>query len=147
MMAPTIYAEWLPLLDAFAARENDKEVLPAMQEGTMHLGRSVIDRFCFRLERAIRTRYRSITEDFQKAESSARDEADIEQAFLHLTDELSTLKKSVALPVLPESVRQKFPDFVQETANELEKSLEEQASRDPSGHLAHMLREHPVNRI
>ena len=32
---PEIYGEWIPLLKQFAEGKNDREVLPAMQAGTI----------------------------------------------------------------------------------------------------------------
>ena len=50
---PEIYGEWIPLLKEFAEGKNDREVVPAMQAGTIPCFQLVLERFARRLQGAL----------------------------------------------------------------------------------------------
>ena len=71
----------------------------------------------YRLEEAIKMRYKDIMEDFERNQAEAHNEAGIETALTRLKDDLEKLKDAVYIPALPESIRLKFPEAVDQAAD------------------------------
>ena len=97
------------------------------------------------LEEAIKMRYKDIMEDFERNQAEAHNEAGIETALTRLKDDLEKLKDAVYIPALPESIRLKFPEAVDQAADAAQHALEESARRDHSGIMAHLLQNHRIN--
>ena len=108
MKAPEFYAEWIPILRDFAVRKDDDEVITAMKNGCIPCSQTPLTRLSYRLEEAIKMRYKDIMEDFERNQAEAHNEAGIETALTRLKDDLEKLKDAVYIPALPESIRLKF---------------------------------------
>ena len=145
MKAPQFYAEWIPVIHDFATGQNDEEVVEAMKNGYMPASQTPLTRLSYRMEEAIKMRYTAIMEDFEKNQSEAHDEAGMEMALNRLKDDLQKLKDAVYIPSLPDSIRSKFPDAVDQAADAVQHSLEESAARDHTGLMSHLLQNHRIN--
>ncbi len=66
-------------------------------------------------------------------------------ALTRLKDDLEKLKDAVYIPALPESIRLKFPEAVDQAADAAQHALEESARRDHSGIMSHLLQNHRIN--
>ena len=103
MQAPHTYAEWVKVLDLFRARQDDREVLAAMQQGSLEWQSGVADRFSKRLVDAVNARMNTASDKFQRDMSNARGaEGAIVQALLSLRKEMALLARAVDIPSLPE---------------------------------------------
>lgn len=142
---PEIYGEWIPLLKEFAEGKNDREVVPAMQAGTIPCFQLVLERFARRLQEALDQRYSRLVEEFQARGNPGSPEA-AEGMVENLGRGLFQLKQAVTLPGLPESLRDRFPAEIQDGADRIQDSLEASARQSHSGELQHILQLHPVNR-
>ena len=145
MKAPEFYAEWIPILRDFAVRKDDDEVITAMKNGCIPCSQTPLTRLSYRLEEAIKMRYKAIMEDFERNQAEAHNEAGIETALTRLKDDLEKLKDAVYIPALPESIRLKFPEAVDQAADAAQHALEESARRDHSGIMSHLLQDHRIN--
>lgn len=145
MKAPEFYAEWIPILRDFAVRKDDDEVITAMKNGCIPCSQTPLTRLSYRLEEAIKMRYKAIMDDFERNQAEAHNEAGIETALTRLKDDLEKLKDAVYIPALPESIRLKFPEAVDQAADAAQHALEESARRDHSGIMSHLLQNHRIN--
>lgn len=118
---PGIYAEWIPVLEDFAAGRNDQETLPAMQQGRLHWC-DIID--------YIRSR-------FDKAQENG---IAIEQAVKQLDQDLEQLFQASRMQCLPQKEREKLQAELKKTRQSIEEALVKSAQQDESGELALLLR-------
>ena len=70
---PHTYAEWINLLACFTQRENDEEVLLAMQSGTLEWQSGVAERFSKKLIDSVNERMNLASDRFQQAISKSHD--------------------------------------------------------------------------
>ena len=146
MQAPHTYAEWVKVLDLFRARQDDREVLAAMQQGSLEWQSGVADRFSKRLVDAVNARMNTASDKFQRDMSNARGaEGAIVQALLSLRKEMALLAQAVVIPSLPEEYRRQYVQLVLDQANHMQDSLEDSAKKDRSGKLSSIVRNHRVN--
>ena len=146
MQAPHTYAEWVKVLDLFRARQDDREVLAAMQQGSLEWQSGVADRFSKRLVDAVNARMNTASDKFQRDMSNARGvEGAIVQALLSLRKEMALLARAVDIPSLPEEYRRQYVQLVLDQANHMQDSLEDSAKKDRSGKLSSIVRNHRVN--
>lgn len=146
MQAPHTYAEWVKVLDLFRARQDDREVLAAMQQGSLEWQSGVADRFSKRLVDAVNARMNTASDKFQRDMSTARGaEGAIVQALLSLRKEMTLLAQAVDIPSLPEEYRRQYVQLVLDQANHMQDSLEDSAKKDRSGKLSSIVRNHRVN--
>lgn len=66
MKPPTIYAEWIPVLEKFGRGEQDGEVVAALKAGRLPLFQEVLERFTVRLKDAMDKRYARLVKQFQE---------------------------------------------------------------------------------
>lgn len=146
MQAPHTYAEWVKVLDLFRARQDDREVLAAMQQGSLEWQSGVADRFSKRLVDAVNARMNTASDKFQRDMSNARGaEGAIVQALLSLRKEMALLAQAVDIPSLPVEYRRQYVQLVLDQANHMQDSLEDSAKKDRSGKLSSIVRNHRVN--
>lgn len=146
ILEPHTYAEWVNLLECFAQRENDKEVLRAMKSGTLEWQSGVAERFSKKLIDAVNERMNQASEQFQQAISKSRgEESAIVYAILALRKEMSFLAESMNLPVLPDKDRQTYINLVLEQADKMQEALEKSASKEKSGKMRSLIRNNRIN--
>lgn len=146
MKPPTIYAEWIPVLEKFGRGEQDGDVVAALQAGRLPLFQEVLERFTVRLKDAMDKRYARLVKQFQE-QGGVQNPDQVESGLKHLQQGLDFLKQAVTLPALPENMRREFPGEIQRGADRLQQSLEKSALQDPTGQLRHLLQLYPVNRL
>lgn len=143
---PVTYAEWAELLDKFRKRIDDKEVMAAMQKGTLVWQAGVAERFAQKLIDTINARMNAAIDKFQKdMQRTNGHEGAIIQALLSLRNEFGFLHQAINLPVIPEKDRPRFSGLVREQADKVQASLEDSAKRDRTGKLSSIVRNHKVN--
>ena len=146
LKAPTVYAEWASLLDKLKNKENDAEVLEAMQKGSVFWQSSVAQRFAQKLIDTINSRLNGASDQFQKhiSQSKGHDGA-LVNALLCLRKELAFLFKVADLPALSQEDRRQYTDLILRQADKVQASLEDSAKKDRSGKMSSIVRNHKVN--
>lgn len=144
--APHTYSDWAKILDLFKAKQNDTDILSAMQSGTLEWQSGVADRFSKRLVEAVNLRMNMASDKFQRDLNNARGaEGAIVQALLSLRREMAFLTKAVNIPALPEEYRRQYVQLVVSQADKMQSSLEDSAKKDRSGKMSSIIRNHRVN--
>lgn len=146
MQAPHTYAEWTKVLLLFKEKQDDREVLAAMQQGTLEWQSGVADRFSKRLIDAVNMRMNAAVDKLHRDMGNARGaEGAIVQALLSLRKEMAFLAQAVDIPSLPEKYRKQYVQLVLDRANHMQDSLEDSAKKDRSGKQLSIVRNHRVN--
>lgn len=147
--APSTYAEWTVVLNAFADRLNDDEIVPAMHEGSLVWQAGVAERFSQRLVDAVNKRMDSAIERFQRDQKRANgDERVLHHALRALRNEFVTIINALDIKALPEDHRARYMQLVKSQADSVQNSLETSAAQvDRSGKLLHLIKNTPVNRF
>ena len=131
MQAPHTYAEWTKVLLLFKEKQDDREVLAAMQQGTLEWQSGVADRFSKRLIDAVNMRMNAAVDKLHRDMGNARGaEGAIVQALLSLRKEMAFLAQAVDIPSLPEKYRKQYVQLVLDRANHMQDSLEDSAKKD-----------------
>ena len=145
---PYTYSDWAKVLDILKSKQDDADVLAAMQKGTLEWQSGGADRFSKRLADAVNTRMNSASDRFQRDLSNASgSEGAIVQALLSLRKEMAFLVKAVNIPALPEEYRKQYVQLVREQADNMQNSLEDSAKKDRSGKMSSIVRNHKVNML
>ena len=139
---PHTYAEWINLLACFTQRENDEEVLLAMQSGTLEWQSGVAERFSKKLIDSVNERMNLASDRFQQAISKSHGE---EGAIISLRKEMAFLAEAMNLPVLPDKDRQTYINLVLEQADKMQETLEKSASNEKSGKMRSIIRNNRIN--
>lgn len=143
---PTTYAEWSDILDKLKKKEDDADVLAAMQRGTIVWQSGVAERFAKKIIDTISARMNAATDKFQKDMGRTNgQEGAIVQALLSLRKEFSFLLQAINLPVIPEKDRAQYCALVSGQADKAQESLEDSAKKDRTGKMASIVRNHKVN--
>ncbi len=148
IQTPHTYSEWTRVLDTFKTKQNDAEIVPTMQEGTLEWQTGVAERFFKRISDAVNSRMNMAKDKFDNDQRYAKSEGDIIQALLTLRKEMAFLKQAIAsISALPEEYRQALEQCVVEAADETQNSLEKSAKNDRSGKMACIVRNNRVNKF
>lgn len=144
--APHTYAEWNQVLKKYKAKENDADVMQAMQQGTIEWQSGVAERFSRKLLEATNARLNAASDKFQRDMTHSRgSEGGLIQALLDMRKELAFLAGAVNIPAVPEEQRKQFVQLVLDQADQVQNSLEDSAKQDHSGKLSSIIRNHRVN--
>ncbi len=147
--APHTYSEWTRIMRQFGSGDNDAEVIPAMQAGTLEWQTGVADRFMKHLNAAIDKRLGAATDKFQ---SDLERATQVEEGYIKALNALhrsyaSTLE-GANLPCIPEEYRVQVIAIVMNAANASQQSLEDSADViDRTGRVLSIVRSHAVNRF
>ncbi len=147
LMPPKTYSDWASILDKLRNREDDQDVLEAMQQGTIAWQSGVAERFSQKLVDTINYRMNSATDRFQKEMSRSRGERETVQALIALRKELSFLAKAINLPAIPQETREQYRQLVVSQAKSIQSSLEDSAKRDRTGKMSSIVRNNRVDAI
>lgn len=146
IQAPNTYSDWTKVLDIFKSKQNDEDVLQAMQQGALEWQSGVAERFSKRLVDSVNARMNAASDKFQRDMNNARGgEGAIVQALLGLRREMAFLVKAVDIPALPEEYRKQYVQLVIDQADKMQSSLEDTAKKDRSGKMSSIVRNHKVN--
>ena len=145
---PRVYAEWLPLVDRFAAGEDG--VLPILQAGSLDWTHVVAERFTRRLADALATRLQRITTDLQRAlDRTTGDVCAVSFALLGARRALIPLRAFATLTAAPDVVRTMLADEVTRFATRTQAAFEASAVRRrlEGGPLLKILRDTPLTAV
>lgn len=146
IQVPHTYSEWVAVLDLLKTKDNDKEVLEAMQQGTVQWQSGVAERYAKKIVDVINYRMNAAADKFQRDFSFAKgQEALIIQALLALRKEMQFLAQAINLNAIPEKDRYQYYKLVQEQADNMQKSLEDSAKKDRTGKLISLVKNNKVN--
>lgn len=146
IQTPNTYSDWTKVLDIFKSKQNDEDVLQAMQQGALEWQSGVAERFSKRLVDSVNARMNAASDKFQRDMNNARGgEGAIVQALLGLRREMAFLVKAVDIPALPEEYRKQYVQLVIDQADKMQSSLEDTAKKDRSGKMSSVVRNHKVN--
>ncbi len=134
---PSIYAEWIPVLEDFAAGRNDQETIPAMQQGRLHWCDITAQRFFRRLTAAFNSRFDYIRSRFDNAQQNG---IAVEQAVKQLDRDLEKLFQGSCMQCLPQKEMETLQTELKKTRQAIEEALAKSAQQDASGELALLLR-------
>lgn len=148
MKAPHTYSEWVIVLDAFANKTDDDNIIPLMHAGSLDWQPGVADRFSQRLADAVNTRMNAAVDSFQKKQSHfGSDEKSTVMSMRSLRKEFVRLIDAMDIPAVPEKYRTKYRLLVKQQADAVQKSIEDSARGDRSGKLLSIVRKTPVNKF
>lgn len=133
---PEIYAEWIPVLAEFAAGHNDKEVIPALQQGRVFWCDIVGWRLSSRLYRAFSQRIKWISGKFGQAQDAGMP---AEQALSMLEKDWQLIFSAAQIQCLPKEAREKLQQALKNAYQNVQQSLQNSAQQDPDGELAIIL--------
>lgn len=148
MKIPVNYAEWCALLDEMAKAPRDEAYLDVIRKGQISWTSGVAERFIRAVSELIRKRVNAAQDVYQRQMKNARG------ANANISTALSTLKKEYiydyqivqALPIPPE-YRSQMMKMVQDQADLTQRSLEDSAKADRTGHLTQLVRSAGVNKL
>ena len=145
---PTVYAEWVGLLDMLEQKIDDEDVRKALKQGEISWQPGVSERFSKKLIDTVNARLGAATDKFQMDFSRANgQEGLILQALLCLRTELSFLLDILDMPALPQKDRLHYCAHLRKYADVLQSSLEDSARTDRSGKMLVLFRNNKINEI
>ena len=148
MKIPANYADWCTLFDEIAKNPKDEEYLDVIARGTISWTSGVAERFVKLATDMIRTRVNAAQDAYQRQMKNSRGVNNvIQNALAGLNKEYRYVYKlSRALPI-PEEYKQQIAGLVQDQADQTQRSLEDSAKGDRTGHLSAMVKNARVNRL
>lgn len=146
---PHTYAEWVVVLDAFADKLDDEQVIPAMHNGTLDWQAGVSERFSQRLVEAVNKRMNAASDRFQRDQQRAHgDERTTVNSLLNFRNEFITLMNVMDINALPKEHRIQYLNIIKNQADSVQEALEDSARRnDRSGRLLSLVQGTPVNKF
>jgi hypothetical protein len=143
--APHSYAGWLPLLDRF--REGDDSALELMRDGSIDWSSIVAERWTSQVSSALERRLTMLSKQLQLWLDRSRGESfAVAGALLNARRSLDRLREFVAIPCVPDNVKNHLRTEIDRWAVETQKVLEENAAkiRTDNGRLLKTLRDNPL---
>ena len=147
IQTPRSYAEWLPLLDRFAA--GDDVVLDALGRGTIDWTNVVAERWTIQVADALAKRLDRLSKTLQTGMNRAGgDSFAIARAMLDARRALEPLFTLARLPGAPDQVRQHLGGELDRFVTQTQKSLEESSAmiRHDHGRVLKVLRDNPLTK-
>ena len=141
---PHTYADWMEIISELRLRNNDKEVLLAMQQGSIEWQTGVAERFTQKLWDCVHERINIATDKFDADAKHWKGEHDIIQSILNLRRELAYLSQVVNIPSIPEKFREMYNKSMSDIISKQQNSLEESAKKDRSGKMLSIVRNHKL---
>ena len=143
---PSVYYEWVELLDMLKGKTDDSAVLNALQKGTVEWVPGVSERLTRKFTDAINSRIKAASESFiYEINNNYGQEASVIHAVLTLRKEMDFLSQAVSLPVIPENERVQYYSLVRKQADYMQTLFEESAKADRSGKMASIARNNRIN--
>lgn len=148
MKSPTNYAEWCALFDTITKDIRDETYCQTIAGGTIPWTSGVAERFVQGAATMIRNRVNAAQDKYQLQVKNARGNMN------NVLMALQTLKKEYvydyrlakALPI-PEQHRDQIVKMIQDQADQTQRSLEQSAASDRTGHLIVMIRNTGMNKL
>lgn len=145
---PVNYSEWCDLFDEITRSARDDEFVDVVSKGAISWSSGVAERFIKTAGDMIRTRVNAAQDVYQRQLTNARGvTANISNAFVTLKKEYCYVYKLAAALPIPEEYRSQMMQMVQDQADQTQKSLEDSAKADRTGHLTSLVRNAHINRL
>lgn len=148
MKIPANYADWCVLFDEITASPKDEAYVSTISQGTIGWSSGVAERFVKSASDMIRKRVNAAQDKYQRQMKNSRGEMNaVSGALIMLRKEYQYVYSLAnALPIPPE-YRSQIVKMVQDQADQTQKSLEDSAKADRTGHLTAAVRNAHVNRL
>ena len=148
MNSPTNYAEWCTLFDTIAKDVRDEEYCRTIAGGTIPWTSGVAERFVQGAAKMIRDRVNAAQDKYQAQIKNARGNMNnVQMALQTLKKEyIYDYRLASSLPI-PEQHRSQIVKMVQDQADQTQRSLEQSAASDRTGHLIVMIRNTDMNKL
>ena len=136
MPIPKTYYEWSFLLKALKSRMSDEEVIDAMNKGEFIWQAGSGERLIKRIVDCINFRVKDAQDKFNKESQHFTEETHIVKAIITLRNEFKFLLKISEIPNFPKTVQENIRSFIQETADQLQASMEKSTKNNKINSLA-----------
>ncbi len=148
MKIPTSYAEWCTLFDTITSDVRDDEYIQVIASGTIPWTSGVAERFVQSAANMIRKRVNNAQDKYQKQIQGARGNMNqVQMALQTLKKEyVYVFRMAKSLPIPPEH-RSTIAKMVQDQADQTQRSLEQSAASDRTGHLLVMIKNTGMNKL
>ena len=140
--APKIYADWIKVFNVLKSVEDDKAILPLIQEGEIVWQSGVAERFLRKLVDTINFRLNKATDAFQRSHQT--DENEIVQSLMQLRRELQFMLKVVDINAIPVKEKTELHNMIINKSNSIQESLEKSSESDRSGKLSSIIKNNKV---
>jgi len=145
---PVNYAEWCDLFDEIASSARDEDYVDTISKGAISWSSGVAERFIKSASDMIRTRVNNAQDVYQRQMKNARGvTSNISNAFIALNKEYRYVYKLASALPIPDEYRQQVMQMVQDQADTTQRSLEDSAKADRTGHLTTLVRNAHINRL
>ena len=144
-MIPTIYAEWVTVLNELAEGTNDQAVLENIQQGIFLADGQALLRLVKRFAKAIDTRINRQKTRWSNM-SYIKSELDLERELYTIRREFIFLLKVVNIPALTDEYKEELTKIIKEYADETQNSLVN-GHITGIGRVEYIIRTNPVNRF
>lgn len=147
MPIPRTYYDWSLLLKALKDKLSDEDVIAAMEKGEFIWQADSSARLVRRIFNCIRTRTEIAHDKFRNESQHFSEEANIVKAMIALRKEFKFLLKISEISNFPEIVQQKIRKYIQETADEVQTSLENSTKNDKIGRVHSIIKNNKINSL
>ena len=145
---PVNYAEWCDLFDEVAKGPRDEDYVDVISKGAISWSSGVAERFVRAASDMIRNRVNNAQDVYQRQMKNARGvNSNISNAFIALNKEYRYVYKLASVLPIPDEYRTQLMQMVQDQADTTQRSLEDSAKADRTGHLTQLVRNAHVNRL
>lgn len=148
MKIPVNYADWCTLFDEIAKNPKDEAYFDTIARGTISWTSGVAERFVKLASDMIRKRVNAAQDAYQRQMKNSRGVNNvIQNALTGLNKEYRYVYKLARALPIPEEYKQQIAGLVQDQADQTQRSLEESAKSDRTGHLSALVKNAHVNRL
>ena len=147
MPIPRTYYDWSLLLKALKDKLSDEDVIAAMEKGEFVWQGDSSARLVRRIFNCIRVRTEMAHDKFRNEIQHFSEEANVVKSMIALRKEFKFLLKISEIPNFPKIVQQKIRKYIQETADEVQTSLESSTKNDKIGRLHSIIKNNRINSL
>lgn len=147
-MIPVNYADWCKLFDEIADSPKDEAYFTVISKGVISWSSGVAERFVKSATDMIRKRVNAAQDKYQRQMKNSRGEMNaVSGALIMLRKEYQYVYGLASSLPIPPEYRNQIVQMVQNQADQTQRSLEDSAKADRSGHLTAAVRNAHVNRL
>ena len=152
MPIPKTYYEWSFLLKALKSRMSDEEIsdekiIDAMNKGEFIWQGGSGERLIKRIVDCINFRVKDAQDKFDKESQHFTEETHIVKAIIALRNEFKFLLKISEIPNFPKTVQENIKSFIQETADQLQTSMEKSTKDNKIGKIHSLIKNNKINSL
>lgn len=147
MPIPKTYYEWSFLLKALKSRMSDEEVINAMNKGEFIWQAGSGERLIKRIVDCVNFRVKDAQDKFNKESQHFTEETHIVKAIITLRNEFKFLLKISEIPNFPKRIQENIRSFIQETADQLQESMEKSTKDNKIGKIHSLIKNNKINSL